>query len=169
MKFYETITYPDRFLISKCGTVKSVRTGIIRKPSVNHKGYLTVNFTDVTTGTQHQMYVHRLVAEVFSPNPYGKPLVNHKDGDKQNNHYSNLEWCTASENTQHAYDNGLINRPKGFHCSLSALTEYQVEYIRVNYKPRCKTYNRQFFADKFGVSITTIKRAIRHIKGLHRV
>jgi hypothetical protein len=47
--------------------------------------------------------VHRLVAQAFIPNPKKLPCVNHKDGNKQNNHISNLEWCTVSWNTAHSY------------------------------------------------------------------
>lgn len=56
--------------------------------------------------------VHRLVAEAFIVNPDSKPQVNHKDGDKLNNHVSNLEWVTCQENLQHAWDTGLQSKEK---------------------------------------------------------
>lgn len=49
-----------------------------------------------------EKYVHRLVATYFCPNPEGKATVNHIDGDKSNNHYTNLEWMTHGENQLHA-------------------------------------------------------------------
>jgi len=54
--------------------------------------------------------VHRLVAKTFIPNPDNLPQVNHKDGNKKNNHVDNLEWISRSGNIRHAYDNGLINK-----------------------------------------------------------
>lgn len=53
------------------------------------------------------MRIHRLVAEAFIPNPAGKPQVNHKDGNKQNNSAYNLEWVTCKENMYDAIRNGV--------------------------------------------------------------
>jgi hypothetical protein len=51
--------------------------------------------------------VHKLIAFTFKKNPLKKKYVNHKDGNKLNNHKDNLEWCTTSENAIHAYRTGL--------------------------------------------------------------
>lgn len=64
--------------------------------------------TATVDGEQRRYYVHRLISEAFIPNTKNKPQVNHIDGNSLNNNIDNLEWVTASENIQHAYDNGLI-------------------------------------------------------------
>lgn len=74
-------------------------------------GYKVVTLSVNGKCTTHT--VHRLVAIAFIPNPNGKPFVNHLDGNKHNNHVSNLEWVTGSENTQHAWDTGLLTRKFG--------------------------------------------------------
>lgn len=63
-------------------------------------GYYVVNLRQ--KGTSNVRFVHRLVAEAFLPNPKELPTVNHKNGNKQDNRISNLEWASHSENNTHA-------------------------------------------------------------------
>lgn len=73
--------------------------------------------------------VHRLVAQAFISNPENKPCVNHIDGNKLNNEVNNLEWCTYSENTIHALENGLKVPELGEDVHNSILTNTQVHEI----------------------------------------
>lgn len=106
--FSDYFIYPD-------GTVKSIkpdgRFGGCKelstiKPFLSKQGYLCVNLRDQFYRPK-QVKVHRLVAIHFIPNPLNLPQVNHKDGNKQNPHKDNLEWCTAKQNIAHACSNGL--------------------------------------------------------------
>ena len=74
-------------------------------------------------------YAHRLVAKHFILNDKLLKEVNHIDGNKQNNNYSNLEWCTTQENTKHAINNGLSDA-KGENHGNSKLTSENIIDIR---------------------------------------
>ena len=89
--------YDGKYLISSWGRVKSAH-GILRTYE-NHKGYLKVGLTKNGICEKHR--VHRLVAKAFIPNPEGLPEVNHIDGNKRNNSFSNLEWVSGEQNRAH--------------------------------------------------------------------
>ena len=95
----------ELYTLYEDGTVHSGKLDVLLQARQNSNGYLIVTLDG------KQLSVHRLVALHFLPNPYNYSQVNHKDGNKLNNHYSNLEWCTAKQNMQHAFGTGLR---KGF-------------------------------------------------------
>lgn len=108
------------------GRVKQKRREVIFKPTVRKHGYAEV----VLYGEKRRNYgVHRLVAITFIPNPNNKPQVNHIDGNKLNNHVSNLEWATAQEQADHAISLSLVNSV-GENNPNSKLTKDQVLEIR---------------------------------------
>ena len=81
------------------GRIMALRYGL--------RGYLTVGL--IKDRKQRFFPVHKLVALAFIPNPENKPYVNHINGIKDDPRLENLEWCTASENAQHAIRTGLVD------------------------------------------------------------
>jgi len=93
------------YFISKDGVITN-KHGRIMKQYKNEKfKYYCVGLK--TNKKQKTVYVHRMVAETYVPNPEKKEFINHKDGNKFNNNAENLEWVTRAENVQHSYDLGL--------------------------------------------------------------
>lgn len=105
------------YQVSSLGRVKRLETKIF-----NGKAYYTIK-ERIIKGKNHSagyrtfclsynkirkdVLEHRLIAIHFIPNPNNFPCINHKDGNKQNNKISNLEWCSYLDNNQHAYDSGI--------------------------------------------------------------
>lgn len=154
----------DRFIDApnKFGVLyKTFKRGMPLRPQPNSKGYLRV-------AIHGKLYfVHRLVAEAFIPNPDMKPVVNHLDGNPLNNVVENLEWCTISENSKHAFKIGLHISIKGEDKSNSKLTEEQVRWILRNYQKGSKEFGRKPLARKFNVSHQLIKNIIDRKKWAH--
>lgn len=73
--------------------------------------------------------LHRLVAQIFLPNPNNYPQVNHIDGNRYNNAASNLEWCTAKQNIRHCWDTGLHMIQHGELIGTHKLTEEEAKWI----------------------------------------
>lgn len=77
-------------------------------------------------GVRRKKLLHRLIAQTYIPNPEKLDYINHKDGDKLNNHVDNLEWCTSSYNQKHAYSTKLKRMPQGELNGRNRLTEQDV-------------------------------------------
>jgi hypothetical protein len=110
-------------------------------------GYLAIDSKE--QGKKRTHYVHRLVAEAFIGRPTDCNEVNHLDGDKGNNHVSNLEWTTHSGNLQHAVKTGLHGK--------TALTPELVRQVR-----RLLAQGKSLAAVAKTVGVTP--SAINHIK-----
>lgn len=107
-EFYEVsdhgnIRSCDRVVNCSRGNSTRLWKGKVLSKIIGAKGYYQVSLS--VEGVTHKVYVHRMVAETFLSER--NETVNHKDGNKLNNHLSNLEWVTYSENNKHAFASGL--------------------------------------------------------------
>jgi hypothetical protein len=71
------------------------------KPRLTKNGYARIYARNNITNKRKDLYIHRLVAQYFIPNPDNKKYVNHKNCIRSDNRVENLEWCTAKENTEY--------------------------------------------------------------------
>lgn len=117
--------YEGLYQISNLGNVKSLaryrknngdsKTFVkerILKQSKNNKGYSTIQLCK--NGIAKPYSVHRLVATAFVPNPNNLPEVNHKDEDKNNNNFNNLEWVSTKDNINYGTRNKRSAITKGY-------------------------------------------------------
>jgi hypothetical protein len=109
MEKWKDVEYEDikigSYQVSNLGRIRN-RKGKIIRADVSNAGYLRINFATVSDdgkATQRKHMVHRIVASAFVNRPEGCDIVNHLDGDKQNNSATNLEWTTYSGNMEHAH------------------------------------------------------------------
>lgn len=100
----DIIGYEGLYQISDTGEIKSLakmagrsrRKERILKTYLDKDGYVKVILCK--NNKTHFLSVHRLLAEVFIPNPFNYEQINHKDENKKNNNLTNLEWCTCKYN-----------------------------------------------------------------------
>lgn len=109
MRTASLIDYP-KYILYEDGRIfgNSTKKCFIN-PALSMDGYHQVNVITplASNGYRHTITVHRLIAMAFVDNPHGYKEVNHIDGNKLNNHYTNLEWCDRSYNIKHCYTLGL--------------------------------------------------------------
>lgn len=94
------------YSVSTLGRVRNNKTQRIMKCKINKgtHGYVHVGLINNTTKKQKVFLVHRLIAQVFIPNPDNKPIVNHINHIRHDNRLINLEWATNSENVKAAIE-----------------------------------------------------------------
>lgn len=160
----------SRYAADENGNLYSLdykRTGSMRmlKPAKDNSGYLrTMLLND--HGKYDTVKVHRIVALAYFGDPNGLH-VNHKNGVKEDNRPTNLEYVTISENIKHAFATGLIVKKSGSKNGNSKLTEQQVieirEYVK-NHKGRY--YGRKQLAEKYGISEAHVKDIVNERRGI---
>lgn len=120
------LKYP--YYVTSQGQIYSETTKKFLSTNLDKNGYVKVRL--VCEDGRHTFSVHRLVLESYSPRDDMNNLqVNHKDGDKQNNDLSNLEWVTCQENIRHACENNLRHNQQGALNNATILTEDSVKQI----------------------------------------
>ena len=147
------VTYDNDYDISNYGRIKHKLKKHYRliSGSVHQDGYIFVNLH----GQQYPL--HRLVAKNFHNENYKEGLVvNHKDGNKQNNFADNLEWVSQSENINHSMENNL--QPKGLSKYKGKFTQDQRNEIKRLWDSGEKS--KRQIAREYGVSHTCINDVI---------
>lgn len=152
-KWKDVKGFEGKYQVSNLGRVRSFQRckpneNKILKHEIMWNGYSRVGLC--VKEKKKRCKIHRLVAEAFIPNPDNLPEVNHKDGNKLNNHADNLEWVSRADNMKHAYANKLLRR-NGENNGRSKLSKSDVDYIRGVYRKRDKEYGARPLAEKYGV------------------
>lgn len=144
--------------VSDCGIIRRESDGYVYAVQTCKLGYKRVGL--FTVGKKRSnLAVHRAVAMAWIPNPENKSDVNHIDLNKANNHASNLEWATKSENHFHASKAG-----RKINCGRKKNPERDAEIKRL--RKTGATY--KFIGETFGISGTIARRICLGHKNMYR-
>lgn len=162
------VGYEGWYEVSSIGRVRRVRPGKSTKTGRfcsiyrNKTGYNRVKLTSGDYGRRHML--HRLVARAFIGEcPHGCE-INHRDGNKDNNHVENLEYVTHKMNMAHASQNRLMARMKGMFNPRAKLTDEQVREMRRLFDGGC---SRIELSRRFHVGESVTARVVKRQSWVH--
>lgn len=160
----------DNYSVSDEGHIRNDRTGRILKQSPNRFGYARVSISNGTNRNPSIVFPHRVVAEVFIPNPNNLPQVNHINSNRMDANKSNLEWVTPRQNSEHAirsgnWDSSETSR-KANKASIKKTSKRVI--VRTPEMKVCEFPSINSASRELGISHSSITRAIianRKVKG----
>lgn len=162
--------FGSKYVVGNDGSIKKLRHEYINRwggVSVRAEKYVTqardkdgyLRLALLNKGKAKYFYAHRLVAQCFIGNDKGKPCVNHKNSDRDDNRVENLEWVTPKENVWHGILHGNDSR-KGQDNGNSKLSELRVSRIKRLLKHGKDRYTVSYISDAFNIPPSTVS----HIK-----
>lgn len=166
--------YENFYQANPCGLIKSLSKSLktrygfrITKDLIiantdNGNGYLVCSLSKNTK--RKSILLHRLIALTFIPNTLNLPEVNHKDGNKFNNHVDNLEWCTRQENIDHSWSEKLTNCIGEKHHN-SKLNNIAVKEIRSKYASGKYSYSQ--LGIEYGTNMYNIRNVVKRLTWNH--
>lgn len=142
-----------RYTVCSDGSILGLN-GKPLKLAKNQNGYLFFNFW--LEGKRKTHVVHRAILKSFTKEPKGNPVVNHIDGNKENNSLDNLEWCSYSYNTNHAMK--VLKRDLGKNSRKEVIAVSSDGLIKKSFKSltECAKYLK--------VSIAQVCRVLKGIR-----
>jgi len=162
-KFIDLKGFDGLYGINKLGEIISYKNKIhkILKQDIS-ADYLRIGL--VKDNKRKKYCIHKLLAGNFIPNPKNYKIVNHINGKKKDNSLSNLEWCSASENSIHAYKIGLMENQKKA-VRLTGINKRAISYddaenIRNKYNNEKISHRK--LGEQYGVSHRAIQQIINY-------
>lgn len=126
MRWKKMEGFGGRYSISDCGEIYSHTRNTIMRQHSNKDGYKRIFLVD-ESGGRRGYYVHRLVAKEFCGGFSEGLEINHKDLDRGNNNYTNLEWVTRLENVRYSVDRGNISTIKAVEATKKPIVRLSID------------------------------------------